>query len=161
MGAIDGLRERVETVRRQYGALDVAGWGEPGQADAETGERWDRGNVLGHVAEMLPFWTGQVRAVLDGSGDMGRDPEGWAHRRQGIDHLRDEGEEALLRRIDEGLGGLLDVLADMGDADLDRPIVMHGLGPDRESDLRSVMELVLVGHSESHLKQLEELTPTG
>ena len=159
MGEIERLRARVEAVRRQYGALDIAGWGEPGPIDAETGERWDRGNVLGHVAEMLPFWTAQVRAVLGGGVDVGRGEEGWAQRRAGIDDLRQEGEEALLRRIDDGLGGLLAVLADMRDADLDRRIVLH-LGPDRESDVRSLLGMVLVGHAEEHLRQLEELTPT-
>ncbi len=25
-------------------------------ADPETGEQWDRGQVLAHVAEILPYW---------------------------------------------------------------------------------------------------------
>lgn len=158
MGELDGLRARVDAVRRQYGALDVVGWGEPGPVDAETGERWDRGNVLGHVAEMLPYWTAQVRAVLGGGVDVGRDEAGRAQRQAGIDDLRQEGEEALLRRIDDGLGDLLGVLADMRDADLDRRVVLH-LGPDREADLRSLLAMVLIGHAEDHLRQLESLTP--
>jgi hypothetical protein len=42
----------------------------PGEAltdpDPNTGERWDRGQVLAHVAEMLPYWAHQVELVAAG-----------------------------------------------------------------------------------------------
>src|SRR5262245_65312380 len=99
MDEIEGLRKRVEAVRREYAALPRDGWGEPGPLDESTGERWDRGNVLGHVAEMLPFWTGQARAVLAGAETMGRDEIGAAQRRMGIDAGREAGEDGLLDRV--------------------------------------------------------------
>jgi hypothetical protein len=157
MGEIEGLQRRVETVRREYAALPREGWGEQGPEDEQTGERWDRGNVLGHVAEMLPFWTAQVRAVLDGAGDMGRDSVGMAQRRMGIDSGREAGEDGLLTRVDEGMAGLEALLADMSDADLDRPLRYRGSDSQREVDLRYTMEHILVGHLEDHLGQLRAL----
>ncbi len=157
MGEIEGLRRRVEAARRAYAALPQQGWGEPGPEDARTGERWDRGNVLGHVAEMLPFWTAQVRAVLDGAGTMGRDEVGAARRRMGIDSGREAGEEALLERIDADLEGLLAVLADMGEADLDRLLVVRSQEGESQVNLRRELERLLVGHLEEHLEQLRAL----
>jgi hypothetical protein len=157
MSEIEGLQQRVRSARREYAALPREGWGEPGPEDEQTGERWDRGNVLGHVAEMLPYWTGQVRAVLDGADDMGRDSVGMAQRRMGIDSGREAGEDGLLTRVDEGMAGLEALLADMSDADLDRPLRYRAGDSQRESDLRYALEHILVGHLEEHLGQLSGL----
>lgn len=157
MGEIEGLRQRVEAVRREYAALPRDGWGEPGPLDESTGERWDRGNVLGHVAEMLPFWTGQVRAVLAGAEAMGRDEIGAAQRRMGIDAGREAGEDGLLDRVDAGLAGLLAVLDEMSDADLDRELVHRAGDGERRTRLGDEIEVVLVGHLEDHIGQLREL----
>jgi hypothetical protein len=157
MGEIDGLRERVAAVRREYAALPRDGWGILGPIDERTGERWDRGHVLGHVAEMLPYWTAQVRAVLAGATAVGRDEVGSARRRMGIDSGREAGEDGLLERIDAGLEDLQALLAELRDADLDRPVV--GLTPagERESDLRQQLDGLLIGHAEEHLRQVSAL----
>jgi hypothetical protein len=157
MGEIEGLRRRVEAVRRGYAELSRDGWGDPGPLDEHTGERWDRGNVLGHVAEMVPFWTGQVRAVLAGADSMGRDEVGNAQRRMGIDAGREAGEEGLLDRVDAGVAGLLALLDDLSDADLDRELVHHAGSEERRMRLGDEVEAVLVSHLEGHLDQLREL----
>jgi hypothetical protein len=158
MGEIEQLRQRVETARREYAALPREGWGEPGPVDEATGERWDRGNVLGHVAEMLPYWTAQVRAVIGGGGgEMGRDAVGAAQRRMGIDSGREAGEDGLLTRVDEGMAGLEALLADMSDADLDRSVRYRAGDSLREESLRFALEGLLVGHLEDHLGQLHSL----
>ncbi len=159
MGEIDGLRVRLEVVRREYAALTRQGWGQPGPLDERTGERWDRGNVLGHVAELLPFWTGQVRAVLGGAGAMGRDELGSAQRRMGIDSAREVGEDQLLERIDAGIEDLLALLGEMREADLDRSVIFRTGSGDRETDLHQQLGAVLVAHLEEHLRQLRELGP--
>ncbi|HZA82076.1 MAG TPA: hypothetical protein VFC13_11475, partial [Actinomycetes bacterium] len=33
------------------------------EPDPESGERWDRGQVLAHVAEMLPYWAQQAELI--------------------------------------------------------------------------------------------------
>jgi len=158
VGDIDGLRERVEAARRDYAELAMEGWGEPGPVDEGTGERWDRGNVLGHVAEMLPFWTGQIHAVLDGTqGEMGRDPVGTAQRRMGIDSGREAGAEGLLARIDAGMAGLLALLAGLTDADLARRVTHRSSEGQHEVELRFELEQVLIGHLEEHLGQLRAI----
>jgi hypothetical protein len=157
MGEIEELQGRVEAARREYAALPREGWGEPGPVDERTGERWDRGNVLGHVAEMLPFWTAQVRGILAGGGEMGRDEVGMAQRRVGIDSGREAGEDGLLIRVDEGLAGLQALLADLRDADLDRPVRYHASDGERDADLRYIVKHILVGHAEEHLEQLRSL----
>ena len=157
MGEMEGLRRRVKAARREYAALPRDGWGEPGPVDEQTGERWDRGNVLGHVAEMLPYWTGQVRAALGGDSELGRDSVGTAQRRMGIDSGREAGEDGLLTRVDEGMAGLQALLAEMRDADLDRPLRFRSADSQRDVDLRFTIEHMLVGHLEDHLGQLTAL----
>lgn len=157
MGEIERYRERAEAAARQVVNLPRAGWGEPGPPDGQTGERWDRGNVLGHMAEMLPFWTGQLRAVLRGATSLGRDEAGYSRRRLAIATGRDLGEEELIARIDAGLTALLGLLAELTDEDLDRMLTYHSAGRERQVDLRYPLEELLVGHVEAHLRQLGEL----
>jgi len=155
---IESYRRRVEAARRDVAALPRVGWGEPGPPDEQTGERWDRGNVLGHTAEMLPLWTAQVRAVMvEGRTVIGRDEEGYARRRRGIDEGRGEGEEELLRQIDAGLEDLLALLASLRSDDLDRVVTYGRPDGEREVDLRYALEELLIGHVEGHLRQLREL----
>lgn len=153
MGELDRLRERVDSARRGYAALPREGWGEAGPLDESTGERWDRGHVLGHVAEMLPYWTAQARAVLAGADAMGRDEVGAAQRRMGIDAGREAGEQGLLDRIDAGIVDVDRLLAEMTEADLDRPVRFRAAGADREATLGQEVEQVLVDHLEEHLRQ--------
>jgi len=157
MGEIERYRERAQAAARQITGLPRAGWGEPGPPDEQTGERWDRGNVLGHVAEMLPFWTGQLRAALSGGTSLGRGDAGLAQRREAIATGRDLGEEELIARIDAGLTGLLGLLRELGEGDLDRRLMYHSAGGEREVDLRYPLEELLIGHVEAHLRQLGEL----
>src|SRR5215470_1562181 len=135
MSEIEQYRERTEAALRHLGTLPRVGWGEPGLPDETTGERWDRGNVLGHMAEMLPFWTRQVRAALSGATSLGRDDAGYAQRRQAIATGRDLGEDELLARINAGLTGLLALLADIKEEELDRNLTYHSPSGEREVDL--------------------------
>jgi hypothetical protein len=157
MEGVEAFRRRVESSRRELAGLPRSGWGDLGPPDPETGERWDRGHVLGHLAEMLPFWTGQVRAVLTGATALGRGDEGWARRREGIDGGRDAGVEELVQRVDQGLSGLLGLLAELRDEDLGRAVVYRDGGRSREVTLRTAIEERLVGHVEAHLRQIARL----
>src|SRR4029453_7400543 len=41
--------------------------------DPDSGERWDRGQVLAHVAEMLPYWAQQAELIAaGGQAEFGR-----------------------------------------------------------------------------------------
>jgi hypothetical protein len=163
-----GEHDRVEAYRRRLAAarvglrtVPVVGPGEPGPADPETGERWDRANVLGHVAEMLPYWTAQARSVLAGADAFGRDAPGSRARREGIDGGAARGEEALRENIEAGAEGVRELLDDLRDGDLDRPATFHGTGREgtREVTMEHLVGDLLVGHLEAHVRQLTELTP--
>ena len=161
MSEIDSYRERVALAREALEAVPELGPGVLGPPDESTGERWDRTHVLGHLAEMLPFWTGQVRYVLAGADELGRGEPGYARRREGIDAGPQLGEEELRRRIRAGVQGLMALLDDLRDEDLDRRVRYRAQSGDREVELRFPVEELLVGHLEAHLRQLQELSIGG
>jgi hypothetical protein len=158
MSDLESYSRRLRAVREAFAAIPLLGPGEPGALDESTGERWDRSNVLGHLAEMLPYWTSQIRAVIGGAGEVGRGEAGYARRRQGIDSGHVQTEEALRSEIDAGIEGLAQMLAQMREEDLDRPVLYRTRDGERGIDLREVLEILLVGHLEDHLRQLQELT---
>jgi hypothetical protein len=157
MVELDGYRSRVEAAREAWASMPRLGPGRLGPPDPDTGERWDRGHVMAHVAEMLPFWTEQIRAVVAGAPAIGRGDEGNARRREGIDGGHDQGEDELLRRIDGGLTGLSTFLGQLNETDLDRRARFLSEDGDREVEVRYALDRVLIGHVEGHLRQLQDL----
>ena len=153
MAELDDLAERVRAARDRLGRLPLSDSDELGPPDPKSGERWDRYNVLGHTAEMLGFWPGQVRKALDTGVRMGREP-GSATRLEGIESGRLLGEGTLRERITTASEGVLALLADLRPEDLDREIDTYGQGM---ITVRHAVEYYLVGHLESHVAQLEEL----
>lgn len=147
---LDDLRGRVLAARDRLRMLPerppVAG-----PVDPATGEAWDRLNVLGHLAEMLPFWTRQARRGLRGEA-FGRDEAGRRRRREGIDKGGSASEKPLRLQVDRGCGRLLVFLESLEDRDLDRRLTnVSG----EAVTLRMALEQQLVGHLEGHLEQLE------
>lgn len=146
---VDDYRGRVLAARDRLRLLPVAA---PvlGPRNAETGEAWDRLHVLGHVAEMLPYWTRQVRRGLRGE-PLGRDEVGRVKRQQAVDGSHARSEAALRRSVDGGCGRLLALLDRLEDADLGRPIkTVTG----EQITLAEALESRLVGHLEEHVDQL-------
>jgi DinB superfamily len=128
----------------------------PGEAltdpDPNTGERWDRGQVLAHVAEMLPYWAHQVELVAAGDqvafGRVASDPG----RLAAIERDRREDPARLLDRIDDGLGVVLALLDRLDDAALARTGRHQTLG---EMTAAAIVDRFLVDHLEEHADQLE------
>ena len=148
---LDDLRGRVLAARDRLRSLPLGGSIERGPEDPETGEAWDRINVLGHMAEMLPFWVTQLRRGLRGE-PYGRTEEGYRQRRAGIDARAEERELRL--RVDRGCARLLALLARLEDSDLERPL--NSL-PGRPTRVRDALEGQLVGHLEAHVDQFAKL----
>jgi hypothetical protein len=162
MSEIEALRQRVLAARRDLHELPLVGRGSLGPPDEKTGERWDRGNVLGHTAEMLPFWCGQVRAICAGGAELSRGEEGYALRRLGIEGWAERDEGALRMEIDRGIEDLLRLLEELTPADLERQALYRSATGEREIDVRYPLEQLLVGHLEAHVRQLAELSgPAG
>lgn len=151
------LRARVERAQAQLRAVPATGPGVYGSPDPETGERWNAGNVLGHLAEMIPFWTAQARSVMEGAGEVGRGTAGYESRRGGIDSGQTLTEPDLRARIDSGLEALLALIDGLQPSDLQRQIVHRSKAAERSLTLRELIDELLVGHLEAHAKQLAEL----
>jgi hypothetical protein len=123
-------------------------------ADPETGERWDRGQVLAHVAEILPYWREQAELVVERGGGVpfGRvksNPE----RIAAIERDRRVDTAELLRRTDQGLQGVLALLDRLDEAALQRTGTHERLG---EMTVAAIIDRFLVEHLEEHAEQLQE-----
>lgn len=151
------LRVRLTSARERLARLPVANDRHAGPTDPSTGEGWHRGNVLGHVNEMLPFWTDQIRSAGAGSGKVGRDQAGATHRRQGIEQGDAATEVELRLTVDQGIGGVLELLEVLTPDDLERVVVYHSRDGDRDAQLGELLQLLIVGHLEDHLAQLASL----
>ncbi|HZD72658.1 MAG TPA: DinB family protein [Actinomycetota bacterium] len=122
-------------------------------ADPETGERWDRGQVLAHVAEILPYWSEQVELVVERGGGVpfGRvktDPD----RIASIERDRRLDTDELLRRIDQGLQQVLELLDRLDERALARTGTHERIG---EMTAAAIIDRFLVDHLEEHAEQLQ------
>jgi hypothetical protein len=120
--------------------------------DPNSGERWDRGQVLAHVAELLPYWAQQVELVAAGDqvpfGRVASDPG----RLAAIERDRREDPARLLDRMDEGLAVVLALLDGLDDDALARRGRHQTLG---EMTVAAILDRFLVDHLEEHADQLE------
>ncbi len=152
------MRARVVEARERLRAIPDLGVGRLGEPDPKTGERWNRLNTLGHLAEVLPFWCGQVRGVMAGADAMGRGAAGYEQRQQAIAGGPGLGEAELRLRVDGGINELMRLLAELKPADLERKVVYRTRQGDEAAPLRHHLETLLVGHLEEHVGQLAELS---
>lgn len=124
-------------------------------ADPQTGEQWDRGQVLSHVAEMLPYWVGQAMHVVSQGGDetpFGR-TKATPSRIERIESGRHDDVEALLGRMDAGVRDAVALVERLSDDELRLTGKHPTLG------VMTVAELIdefIVDHIEQHVAQLEE-----
>jgi hypothetical protein len=153
---VESWLERVNAVEARLEAVAIPAEGLT-EADPATGERWEAGQVWGHIAEFIQFWVEQAGDVVDAyQGDpiaFGRtrtDPTRLAGIEQGhhvtIDNLWLEVQADLadLRRFLKALP-----------AGWANSVGLHStLGP---VPTERVIENFLVGHLEEHAAQLEGL----
>jgi hypothetical protein len=120
--------------------------------DPDTGERWDRGQVLAHVAEMLPYWAQQAELVAAGRqsefGRVSSDPD----RIAAIERDRREDPRRLLGRVDEGVAVVLAVADRLDDEALARRGRHPTLG---EMTVAEIVDRFAVAHLEEHADQLD------
>jgi hypothetical protein len=120
--------------------------------DPDSGERWDRGQVLAHVAEMLPYWAQQAELVASGTQvEFGRtksDPD----RVAAIERDRREDPGRLLGRVDEGVAAVLALFDRLDDRAMARSGRPQTLG---EMPVAAILDRFLVAHLEEHADQLD------
>jgi hypothetical protein len=149
--AYDALRPRVEArtwpLAEVFGVEPEAAWGPP--------------EVLAHVAEMLPFWLGELERVVDGSTapvPFGRTADD--DLRVGvIGRDRTLPVRVLFARVDGGLRDWADRVATMTAEDRAKVGVHPRLG---EMAVDRFLERWVLGHGAEHVDQLEAIlaTPT-
>ena len=110
------------------------------------------------MSEMLDYWTAQIRRANEGSRTVGRDQEGAALRRLGIDHGNAAAEDELKRTVDEKIGRVLVMLAAMTPDDLERTVEFHNREGKRNARVGELVQMLVVGHLEEHVQQLSGLS---
>ena len=152
--------ERLEAARAAYALLRPrveAGepWPLATAFGTEPESSWGPREVLAHVAEMLPFWLGELERVIEGPRGVpfGRLEED-SSRIGLIARERTLPLRVLFDRIDAGLAAWAARLASLTDAEL----AAIGLHPRRgEMTVAQMPERFVVGHAEGHIAQLEEI----
>ncbi len=115
---------------------------------------WGPREVLAHVAEMLPFWLGELERVVDGA--PGPTPFGRvaddAVRLGRIERDRSLPLRVLFSRVDSGLRDWAARLGSLTDGE-GGAVGLHGrLG---EMPAAEILERFALGHAEDHIAQLE------
>jgi hypothetical protein len=162
MAAMDDLAGRLEqAVEAMVELGPQLAAGEPWPAADVVGpgpeSSWGPREVLAHVAEMLPFWLGEIELILDAGG--GGDAP--AFGRLEADELRvaiitrDRAFPAreLLGRVEAEGRRVARRLRALGDADA-AAVGRHLTRGDLS--VRDIAERLIVAHLEGHVTQLRE-----
>lgn len=148
--------DRIDAVEARLQALATprAGLTEP---DPESGERWEPGQVWGHLTEFIQYWIEQVGDVIDAYAG---EPVAFGRMRE---------DPGRLAAIDQGKRGSMAIMWAEVRSDLaDLRAFLRALpeGWDRASGLHprrgvtpagSIIEDFLVSHLEEHATQLENV----
>jgi hypothetical protein len=118
---------------------------------------WGPREVLAHVAEMLPFWMGEIELILDAGG--GAEPPAFGRLEDDALRVaiitRDRAFPAreLLGRVEAEARRVARRLRALGDADADALGTHMTRG---DLSVREIAERLIVGHFEGHLTQLRD-----
>ena len=154
--------DRLADARADYAALrSRVAEGEPWPlADSfgtEPEASWGPLEVLAHLAEMLPFWLGELERVVDGNGiappTFGRVADD-ALRLGVIDRDRTLPARALFARVDTGLWAWMERLPKLTDVERGKTGLHPRLG---EMPAARIAERFVLGPAEEHLAQLQEI----
>ena len=144
---IEARRSAVETghpwpLAVAFGTEPEASWGPP--------------EILAHVAEMLPFWLGEIERVIDGPTEpvrFGRVATDM-FRLGSIERDRTLPPRELFARLRSGVDRYLVRLPELSGRELQR----RGQHATRgELTVEAILERFVVGHLEEHAVQLEEI----
>jgi hypothetical protein len=159
----DAYLARLDSVEARLSAasMNEPSPGEITEADPESGERWDRGQVWAHLSEFIPYWIQQARPVLRGQASRAPVPFGRTksdpERIGAIERNRREAVFVLWADTSAGIAELRGFLTSMEPGQWD----VLGLHPTRGAmTVDELVERYLVGHLEEHADQLEAMAPT-
>jgi hypothetical protein len=150
---------RLEAVERRlagHAALPTPdGLTEPDPDTPE--ERWEAGHVWAHIAEFVPYWLGEIRAVIGGFdgnavpfGRIKTDPG----RIAAIEVGHNEPVGSQMARTSEAVAEVRRFLNGLTPAEWNAV----GRHPTRgEMDVEAMVERFIVAHLEEHAEQLDRL----
>jgi hypothetical protein len=158
------VEELIQRLEEAAGAIaarrDVVVRGDPWPLSAAYGTEpesdWGPKEVLAHVAEMIPFWSGEIDRIVGAPtaadpvpfGRMASDP----NRIERIGRDRALPAAELFDRIEGGSAASAARFSAFDAADLDR----RGLHPRvGEMTIPAIVERFLVVHLEEHVDQLD------
>jgi hypothetical protein len=163
MADLDAWKARIDAVESRLGELasptpdSAIAAGALTAPDSKTGERWEEGQVWGHLAEFIQFWIEQAGDVID------------AYRGEPIPFGRTRADPTRLAGIEQGRHVTVDNLWQEVRADLtDLRRFLEALPPGWENSVglhttlgpittERVVEEFLIAHLEEHAAQLESL----
>jgi len=123
-------------------------------ADPQTGERWDRGQVLAHVAEMLPYWLEQAKLVAaSGNGIPFGRVKSDLERVAAIERDRNENPEALLSRMDLEIDEVRAWILCLDESNWAQTGTHQTRG---EMSVARIIDEFVLDHLEEHAEQLEQ-----
>lgn len=156
MAEIDSWFARIDAVEARLRALATPTGGLTGP-DPTTGERWEAGQVWGHITEFIPFWVEQAGDVIDAYrgepvsfGRIRSDPT----RLAGIEQGKHVSIETMWQEIQADLADLRLFLAALPEGWADSVGLHSTLGP---LPTERIVETFLIAHLEEHAEQLEGL----
>ena len=153
--------ERLQTARTALTVLEariLAGepWPLAEAFGTEPEASWGPREVLAHLAEMLPFWLGELERVVDGELEpvpFGRVADD-VTRIALIERDRTLPLRVLFARVDRGLHDWAERLPTLG-AEQRAKLGRHPrLG---EMPTGGILERFVIGHAEDHVAQIEAL----
>jgi hypothetical protein len=162
MPALGDLAERLEQATEamiELGPQLAAGepWPPADVVGPGPESSWGPREVLAHVAEMLPYWMGEIELILD-AGDGG-EPSAFGRLEDDeirvaiITRDRTFPARELLGRVEAEGRRVARRLRALGDADA----AAQGRHTTRgDMSVREIAERLIVGHIEGHVAQLRE-----
>jgi hypothetical protein len=149
--------DRLEQVEQRLAAEAEKAGGKT-SADPNSGESWERGQVWGHIAEFVPFWSEQVGDVIDEyQGEpiaFGRSPDR-SERTAGINAGLVVAIPTLWEEVRSDLVDLRSFLGALPQ-NWDRAVGRDDTG--KESEASQIIETRIVRHLEEHATQLEAIS---
>ncbi len=152
--------DRLADVRAAYASMaprvrSLEPWPLATAFGTEPEATWGPRELVAHVAEMLPFWLGELERIVDGPppgptpfGRTADDPS-----RVGlIERDRTLPLRVLFARVDAGLHDWSERLATLTADERARVGLHPRLG---EVTVAGMLERFILGHAEDHIEQLE------
>jgi len=135
----------------------------PGLTDPDppTGEQWEWGQVWAHLAEFVPYWTSQMRLILE-ARDRPPIPYGRTKDDPGriaaIERDRHRAPSELWSRLQGQLGEFRNFIEDFSPEAWSKQGEHPTMGT---MDIRRIADDFVVGHLEAHADQLDGLAGRG